>query len=252
MSSIYKGHILAGSPFYVVESGSAGFTCQLSLYVWNGNSGSKPSTANYVLTKKALTNTSTTNVFEISKLIGEDITHSVYAPSASASDLDEFYWLNVVSSGSSSVRDDIYLVTDGYKYFTEGPSLLEDNYACMTTDTIYTYNTQDIRIAVPVINIEPNSETLSVSITAAPSVNVTVGSAVTFTAETSIDVQTYQLTFQWYYDPLDEPTPITGETASTLQITATAEYSYWVVCTSGDTTVLGSPATSNVLTINIV
>lgn len=116
----YQGHILSGSPFYITENGTAGFTSTLNIFIWKGAAASPPATPTYTIVKQAIEITTTVVNFEISKLLDDyvQVSGNEYTIADSASNVA--YFVKVTSTGGTSNRDDYYLFTSGWSRYTDG------------------------------------------------------------------------------------------------------------------------------------
>ena len=70
-----QGILLTKSPFYIYEAGTAGFTSDIDIRIWNGSFISEPTAINYTISKQTLNSTATSVVMEISKLIESSFDH---------------------------------------------------------------------------------------------------------------------------------------------------------------------------------
>lgn len=120
----YQGKILTRSPFFITATGSAFIeSAELKVYIWSGGTGAKPASANYTISKNALTSNSTNIIFEISALIKDYFNHNRDAYIDSLSTFTDALWveteLSVVQTTDPqpSVENNIYLAVDGYGYF---------------------------------------------------------------------------------------------------------------------------------------
>lgn len=116
----YKGLLLAGSPYYITETGTAGFTSTIELRIWNGLQGTVPATADYVLKKQTLGPSDTKVNFEIGKLIETEFQHNALVYSQAQSQSTDVMWVSVKSYDGTANRDDIFLAVDGYSGFLDG------------------------------------------------------------------------------------------------------------------------------------
>ena len=146
--AVDRGKLLVKSPYYITEAGSAGFTSEIEIRIWNGLFTSEPTSPNYLLTKQVISDTATQAVFEISKIIESSFDHlsNVYTnlPSANTDSL----WVNVKSFNGSVNRDDTFIGLDGYSYFNEGLNVNPTDTTLISERILYHYT--DIPLRLPV------------------------------------------------------------------------------------------------------
>ena len=148
--STYRGKIYAKSPYFLVESGSANFESTLYITVWTGSStGSRPSSPDFVLSKKPAAISGTQITYEISSLIKSKFAHSPYSYETFMSTLNkDVVWVGVESTGSNTTRDDYWMATDGYTFYNQGINADSAQYVFQSTDTIYVPYNKPIGIPV--------------------------------------------------------------------------------------------------------
>ena len=150
--------IYTRSPFFIQST--SGDSTIVSLYVWNGNSSSVPSSAQYTLTKTH--NSSGKATFEVSELIRDYVDQSF-----NGDYVTEAVWVYIsmsVSSGGGggTVSSDKYLATDGYidedfvQYWSSNSDnnlksdevLMSNDYISVPEDTTAVIPTKDADMAV--------------------------------------------------------------------------------------------------------
>jgi len=123
----FQGKILARSPFYITATGAAEIiSAELKVFIWSGSTASKPASATYIITKNALSASSTNIIFEVSELVRDFFEHNRNAYIDALNTFSDALWveteLTVVQSTDPqpSVINDIYLAVDGYGDFING------------------------------------------------------------------------------------------------------------------------------------
>jgi len=126
--------IYSRSPFFIQST--SGSTATVSLYVWNGNSSSVPSSAQYTLTKAH--NSSGKATFEVSELIRDYVDQSF-----SGDYVTEAVWVYIsMADGAGTGVSDKYLATDGYidedfvQYWSKSDNNLKSDEVLMSNDYI--------------------------------------------------------------------------------------------------------------------
>ena len=150
--------IYTRSPFFIQSP--SGDSTIVSLYVWNGNSSSVPSSAQYTLTKTH--NSSGNATFEVSELIRDYVDQSF-----NGDYVTEAVWVYISMSvtsggGGGTVSSDKYLATDGYvdedfvQYWNSNSDnnlksdevLMSNDYISVPEDTTAMIPTKDADMAV--------------------------------------------------------------------------------------------------------
>jgi len=144
----YQGIVLTKSPYYIFESGSAGYTSQIELRIWNGDRTAIPTTEDYLLEKQALDSGSTGALFEISQISNATLSHlhGVYTQNSSSN--TDAKWLNVKSFNGLVNRDDTYLILDGYNDFLSGANYHPIPDVMISQEVLYHYDNIPIQFPV--------------------------------------------------------------------------------------------------------
>ena len=149
-----KGIMLTKSPYYITESGVAGFTTELEIRIWNGSFNSEPTTPDYTLIKQTLSSTDTVVTLEISKIINDFIENIGNAYTATGTDKTDALWVNVKSFNGTVNRDDTWLALNGYSDFLDGINYNLDRQVLISEKIVYHYEGIPIRIPVYVDGID--------------------------------------------------------------------------------------------------
>ena len=126
--------IYTRSPFFIQST--SGSTANVSLYVWNGNSSSVPSSAQYSLSKSH--NSDGKATFEVSELIRDYVDQSF-----NGDYVTEAVWVYIsMVDGAGTGVSDKYLATDGYidedfvQYWSKSDNNLKSDEVLMSNDYI--------------------------------------------------------------------------------------------------------------------
>lgn len=145
--------IYSRSPFFIQST--SGSTATVSLYVWNGNSSSVPTSAQYTLTKAH--NSSGKATFEVSELIRDYVDQSF-----NGDYVTEAVWVYIsMADGAGTGVSGKYLATDGYidedfvQYWSKSDNnlksdevLISNDYISVPEDTTAVIPTKDADMAV--------------------------------------------------------------------------------------------------------
>ena len=145
--------IYSRSPFFIQSTN--GSTATVSLYVWNGNSSSVPTSAQYTLTKAH--NSSGKATFEVSELIRDYVDQSF-----NGDYVTEAVWVYIsMVDGAGTGVSGKYLATDGYidedfvQYWSKSDNnlksdevLMSNDYISVPEDTTAVIPTKDADMAV--------------------------------------------------------------------------------------------------------
>ena len=143
-----KGLIFSQSPYYIYETGSAGFTSNIELRIWNGSKSSVPTDYDILLEKQALTASSSYAVFEVGQILNSYTTNRYGVYDGVSGSNEGAKWVSIKSYNGTVNRDDLHLVTDGYSEFLEGINYSPTPNLLISQNVLYHY--EDIPIRVPI------------------------------------------------------------------------------------------------------
>ena len=125
MAASYQGKIMARSPFYITATGSTYITsATLQVFIWQGAFASQPATAQYTISKNALTATSTNIIFEIAPLVRDYFNHNRDAYADTLSTFADCVFVEIILSvvqtvGTVADVNYYYHAFDGYGNFSD-------------------------------------------------------------------------------------------------------------------------------------